>query len=82
VKYGEPSIGRVLTSAAARGTGLGRVLVAEGLRRMDAAWPGQALRISAQAHLRHFYGAFGFEAVGEVYMEDNIPHIEMLRAAR
>ena len=81
VKYAEPSIGRVLTSSAARGTGLGRTLVAEGLGRMDAAWPGQALRISAQAHLRHFYGAFGFEAVGEVYMEDNIPHIEMLRPA-
>lgn len=78
VKYAEPSIGRVITSPAARGTGLGRVLFAEGVARCAAAWPGQGIRISAQAHLDQFYGSFGFEPVGEVYMEDNIPHLEML----
>jgi ElaA protein len=41
--------------------------------------PGQGVRISAQSRLRRFYGEFGFEAVGEDYMEDGIPHIEMLR---
>ena len=78
VKYAEPSIGRVVTSPAARGTGLGRLLFAEGVLRCTAAWPGQGIRISAQAHLDKFYGSFGFEPVGEVYMEDNIPHLEML----
>jgi ElaA protein len=81
VKYAEASIGRVITSAATRGTGLGRALVAEGLRRMDAIGSGQALRISAQAHLHQFYGGFSFVAVGDPYLEDNIPHIEMLRPA-
>jgi ElaA protein len=81
VKYAEASIGRVVTAPAARGTGLGRSLVAEGLRRADAEWPGVALRISAQAHLQRFYGGFGFVAVGDTYVEDDIPHIEMLRAA-
>ncbi len=80
-KYAEASIGRVITAPVARGTGLGRQLVAEGLRRMDTTWPGVALRISAQAHLDRFYAGFGFAAVGGQYMEDNIPHIEMLRPA-
>ena len=80
VKYAEPSLGRVITSAETRGTGLGRVLVGEGVRRCLQAWPGQGIRISAQAHLARFYGDFGFVGVGEPYLEDNIPHLEMLRA--
>ena len=81
VKYAEPSIGRVITSTAVRGTGLGRRLFAEGVARCTAAWPGQGIRISAQAHLDKFYASFGFEPVGQVYMEDDIPHLEMLRPA-
>ena len=80
VKYAEPSLGRVITAPEARGTGLGRVLVGEGVRRCLQAWPGQGIRISAQAHLARFYGDFGFVGVGEPYLEDNIPHLEMLRA--
>lgn len=78
VKYAEPSIGRVITAAAVRGSGLGRRLVAEGVARCTAAWPGQGIRISAQAHLERFYGGFGFVRVGDPYSEDNIPHLEML----
>jgi ElaA protein len=78
-KFAEPSIGRVITAPEARGTGLGRELVAEGVRRSLAAFPGQGIRISAQAHLERFYGGFGFMKVGEPYLEDDIPHVEMLR---
>ena len=78
-KYAEPSIGRVITAPEARGTGLGRALVAEGMRRTLDAFPGQGIRISAQAHLERFYGGFGFGKVGEPYLEDDIPHVEMLR---
>jgi ElaA protein len=81
VKYDEPSIGRVITSPEARGTGLGRGLMAEGLARCLQAWPGHALRISAQSHLARFYADFGFARVGPDYLEDNIPHCEMLRPA-
>jgi ElaA protein len=81
VKYAEPSLGRVITSAETRGTGLGRRLVAEGVARCVLAWPGQGIRISAQAHLARFYGEFGFASVGEPYLEDNIPHVEMARPA-
>lgn len=79
VKYPEPSIGRVLTTTAARGTGLGRELVRRAIAHTVAAHPGQGIRISAQAHLEAFYREAGFVAVGEGYLEDEIPHIEMCR---
>jgi ElaA protein len=81
VKYAEPSIGRVITSPEMRGCGLGRVVMAEGITRCEAAWPGQGIRISAQAHLAPFYCSLGFATVGGEYLEDNIPHVEMLRGA-
>ena len=81
IKYAEPSIGRVITAPEVRGSGLGRALMREGLARCAAQWPGQGVRISAQARLRDFYAGLGFEAVGDAYLEDGIPHIQMLRAA-
>jgi ElaA protein len=81
IKYAEPSIGRVITSPETRGTGLGRALVREGVARCAAFWPGRGIRISAQAHLARFYGEFGFAEVGKPYLEDDIPHVEMVRSA-
>jgi len=80
LKYPEPSIGRVVVDASLRGTGIGHALVAEGVARCLAAWPGRGIRISAQAHLQGFYGRHGFTTVGEPYLEDDIPHVEMWRA--
>jgi ElaA protein len=79
VKYAEPSIGRVITSPEARGSGLGRTLMIEGISRCTTAWPRRGIRISAQAHLSPFYRSLGFAMVGDEYLEDNIPHVEMLR---
>lgn len=79
IKYPEMSLGRVLTSPAARGSGAGRQLIAEGIRCAEALHPGHRIRIGAQAHLEKFYGSFGFQPVGEPYDEDGIPHLEMLR---
>lgn len=78
VKYPEPAIGRVVTAPEARGTGVGTALMREGLARCQQAWPGRAVRISAQAHLQKFYGALGFVTVSEPYLEDDIAHVEML----
>lgn len=75
VTFDELSIGRVITAPAARGLGLGRVLMQRGL-----AITGDApLRIGAQAHLERFYGELGFVRASDEYIEDNIPHIEMTR---
>lgn len=79
LKYAEPSIGRVITAAEVRGTGVGRALFAEGVRQCQAVWPGHGIRISAQAHLERLYGSYGFVRVGEPYLEDDIPHLEMLK---
>jgi ElaA protein len=78
-RFAEPSIGRVITSPEARGSGQGRRLMEEGIARCSELWPGRGIRISAQAHLGRFYGSLGFEPVGEPYDEDGIPHQEMLR---
>ena len=81
-KFAEPSIGRVVTAPEARGTGLGRALMAEGVAGHDRLFPGQGNRISAQTHLERFYEGFGYRRAGEGYLEDGIPHIEMWRAPR
>lgn len=78
VKYGEPSIGRVISALAVRQSGIGRELMVQGIRHCRALWPGQGIRISAQARLEGFYRSFGFHTVTEPYLEDDIPHVEML----
>ena len=82
VKYAEASIGRVITAPEKRRTGLGRVLMHEGMARCGSAWPGQSIRISAQARLRSFYQSLAFKPIGDEYLEDNIPHLEMLWSPR
>ena len=81
LKYEEPSIGRVIAAPEVRGTGLGRTLMQVGITGCERHWPGRAIRISAQAHLERFYNGVGFARVGENYIEDTIPHVQMLRAA-
>jgi ElaA protein len=76
-KYAEPSLGRVIVTRAARGTGAGHRLVDEALRKAATEYPGYGHRIQAQAYLERFYGSHGFEPEGEVYLEDGIPHIDM-----
>ncbi|MFC6632127.1 GNAT family N-acetyltransferase [Microbulbifer taiwanensis] len=78
-KYTEPSIGRVLTSESARGTGLGRELMRRAIENTQREFPQASIRISAQQYLKKFYGEFGFEQVSGPYDEDGIAHIEMLR---
>lgn len=68
-------IGRVVVAPEARGSGLGRRLVAAALAE---AGPDGPVRLGAQAHLTAFYGSFGFLADGPEHDEDGIPHVEMV----
>jgi ElaA protein len=77
LKYREPSIGRVMTLGKFRHLKLGRTLVAQAIAFTEERFPGQGIRIGAQAHLQKFYGSLGFLPVGDVYDEDGIPHIDM-----
>jgi ElaA protein len=77
IKYAEASCGRVAIAPEIRGRGLGRELMKEVLARMSEEFGEVPVRISAQSHLREFYASLGFQAVGEDYLEDGIPHLEM-----
>ena len=79
VKYDEMSLGRVVTTQAARGTGAGRALLARGIACAESLYPGHRIRIGAQQYLEKFYAGFGFETVSAPYDEDGIMHIDMLR---
>jgi ElaA protein len=81
VKFAEASIGRVVTHASARGGGIGHVLMKEAVGRLQQQWGPQPIRIGAQARLEQFYLQHGFANTGQPYIEDGIPHIEMLRVA-
>jgi ElaA protein len=77
-RFADPSIGRIITTQSFRGSGLGREIVAKGIERARMRYPGRALRISGQVYLQKFYESFGFQTVSEQYLEDGIPHVEML----
>lgn len=77
--FAEASIGRVVTSPLARGTGVGHTLMSESIAELQRRWGVQPIRIGAQAHLQTYYRQHGFEPDGDVYLEDGIDHIEMIR---
>lgn len=79
VSYDEISIGRVIVSEQTRGTGLGRELMINAFRAIKDTYGNVPIRISAQAYLQKFYESLGFEKVSEIYLEDDIPHMEMLK---
>jgi ElaA protein len=79
IQFREASIGRVITHASLRGTGAGHALMRQAMGSMQTLWGVQPIRIGAQAHLEKFYQQHGFAAASAPYIEDGIPHIEMLR---
>jgi len=74
------SIGRVVIAVNARGSGLGHELMVEALALCHQHFPSDSIKISAQQHLKSYYQQHGFAQVSEMYLEDGIPHIAMLRA--
>jgi ElaA protein len=79
LRYTEGSIGRVVTAPEVRGTGLGKALMAEALRRLEGLAPGETIKIAAQRRLEKFYLELGFRTVSAPYEEDGIMHVDMLR---
>ena len=78
-KYTEMSLGRVLTTKAARGSGIGRELLEQGILHAERQHPGHAIKIGAQQYLEAFYASFGFVTISAPYQEDDITHVDMLR---
>ena len=80
-EYAEPSIGRVATRRDQRGKGIGKELMRRSIEVAEQTWPGQDIRISAQCYLEGWYGELGFVALGSPYLEDDIPHIQMVKSS-
>ena len=78
ISYGESSIGRIVSSPAARGRGIGRELLIQSIDTLYTLHGKRDIRIGAQYYLKDFYSSFGFVQKGEIYLEDGIEHIEML----
>lgn len=72
------SIGRVVSSDKVRGQGIGQELMRFSIQEIYRLFGHKKLTISAQCYLIKFYESFGFQAVGETYLEDDIPHIKMV----
>ena len=79
---GDVVIGRVIVAVEGRGQKLGHTLLEQAPENIEEYWPGQPVFLSAQAHLQPFYEQHGFSAQGEMYLEDNIPHIGMRLTAQ
>ncbi|MBO3838683.1 GNAT family N-acetyltransferase [Streptococcus suis] len=78
LSYDEVSIGRVVIKSSHRGKGLGRPMMEQAIHFITNEWKERQIKIGAQAHLEKFYSSLGFEPVSEVYLEDGIPHLDML----
>jgi ElaA protein len=79
VSYEEASIGRVVSAPEWRRKKLGRPLMDKCIEVLKNSYQTERCRISAQTYLLPFYLEFGFEICGEEYLEDGLPHFEMLR---
>jgi ElaA protein len=79
VSYEEASIGRVVTSPQARGGGIGKELMQKSIELLEELYGGVSIKIGAQYYLKKFYESFGFQQVEEIYLEDGIEHILMIR---
>lgn len=77
-KYPEASIGRVLVTKDYRGKGYAQEMMRRAIGHMRDEWKVEKIRIQAQSYLKEFYGSFGFRQISDSYLEDGIPHIDMI----
>ncbi len=78
LSYEETSIGRVVVDDSLRGAKLGHVLMKKSMQFIESKYGKTSVRISAQEHLEKYYQKHGFVSTGKCYLEDNIPHVEMI----
>ena len=78
ISYPEPSIGRVLVKNEFRKKGLGFKMMQNAISFIEENLDSDIIKISAQEYILDFYKALGFEVVSDRYLEDNIPHYQMI----
>ena len=77
--YEQASIGRVIVAVSARKDGLGRKLMDLSIQQINQLYGKQPIKIGAQFYLKRFYESFDFHQVSDIYIEDDIPHIYMIK---
>jgi ElaA protein len=77
--YEQVSIGRVVTSPSVRGSGAGKELMKQSVDAVYNLFGAHPIKLGAQLYLKQFYGLFGFEQMSDVYLEDGIEHIYMIK---
>jgi ElaA protein len=77
--FKEASIGRVLVAEKSRNLGLGYQIMKASIEFINKELSETSIHISAQTYLKNFYNNLGFKEIGEEYLEDGIPHINMLK---
>lgn len=82
LSYPEVSIGRVVIDESIRGKGAGHELMRKSMAFVAEEFGNVPVRISAQKHLEKFYNQHGFISTGKEYLEDDIPHVEMLSTTK
>lgn len=80
IAFTEASIGRVVTAPEFRHYGLGKELMQKALKITYESFQSSSIKIGAQLYLKKFYTDLGFKPCSDTYLEDGIPHIEMLHS--
>ena len=76
--YEQSSISRVLVDRKYRGNGIARHMLNKGIKFIRNNSQEDGIKLSAQEYLIPFYKSLGFKAVSDIYLEDGIPHVEMV----
>lgn len=79
IMYPESSIGRILTNSQFRNKNYGKKLLTESIQQIYRLYGLQPIQIGAQLYLKKFYESFGFRQSGDIYVEDGIDHIHMIK---
>ena len=77
--FEEASMGRIVVDSAHRSYGLGKEIVFASEQAITEHFNDKPVKLSAQSYLQNFYIELGYQAVGEEYLEDGIPHIAMIK---
>ncbi|MCF8362176.1 MAG: GNAT family N-acetyltransferase [Prolixibacteraceae bacterium] len=78
-RFSTASIGRVVTLETHRRKGVSTLLMKKAIGHIENEWGENVISLSAQEYLRNFYESLGFKVVSDIYLEDGIPHFEMVR---
>lgn len=77
-RYHEASIGRVLVAESYRGYGYARDIMTRAIDYIQNEWGERRIKLQAQLYLEKFYASLGFKRITNEYVEDNIPHVDMI----